>query len=257
MTAVSTGVAGWPYERVVAHRGGGTIAPENTLAGMRAAAEHGLRAVEFDVMMAGDRVPVLMHDPQLGRTISGGGAIDDIPSDALQRMDAGSWLDPVRFRGEPVPRFDEAVRWLNQAGIWMNIEIKPTPGRERETGEVVAGLTDALFAQVNDPAALPLFSSFSFDAMVEAQRVAPRIPRGWLVSQVPDDWQARLEQLGAVALHTNHRHLTARQAADVKAAGYGLFCYTVNEPARARELLSWGVDAFCTDRIDLFARDFS
>jgi glycerophosphoryl diester phosphodiesterase len=41
----------------------------------------------------------------------------------------------------------------------------------------------------------------------------------------------------------------------VRAAGYGLFCYTVNEPGRARMLLDWGVDAFCTDRIDLFGAD--
>ncbi|MGB3428629.1 MAG: glycerophosphodiester phosphodiesterase family protein, partial [Burkholderiaceae bacterium] len=36
-----------------------------------------------------------------------------------------------------------------------------------------------------------------------------------------------------------------------------LFCYTVNEPARARDLLAWGVDAFCTDRIDLIGPDFA
>jgi glycerophosphoryl diester phosphodiesterase len=61
----------------------------------------------------------------------------------------------------------------------------------------------------------------------------------------------------AVAIHINHRHLTQQQALEVKAAGFGLFCYTVNDPARARELLGWGVDAFCTDRIDLIAPNFS
>jgi glycerophosphoryl diester phosphodiesterase len=60
-----------------------------------------------------------------------------------------------------------------------------------------------------------------------------------------------------VAIHTNHRHLTPALAHAVKAAGFGLFCYTVNEPARARELLAWGVDAFCTDRIDLIGPDFA
>ncbi|MGB9107283.1 MAG: glycerophosphodiester phosphodiesterase family protein, partial [Telluria sp.] len=62
--------------------------------------------------------------------------------------------------------------------------------------------------------------------------------------------------VGAVAIHANHRHLTRQQAVDVKAAGFGLFCYTVNDPARARVLLAWGVDAFCTDRIDLIGPDF-
>jgi glycerophosphoryl diester phosphodiesterase len=63
--------------------------------------------------------------------------------------------------------------------------------------------------------------------------------------------------LGAIALHTNHKHLTPVQAQTIKDAGVGLFCYTVNEPERAREILSWGVDAFCTDRIDLIGPDFS
>jgi glycerophosphoryl diester phosphodiesterase len=62
--------------------------------------------------------------------------------------------------------------------------------------------------------------------------------------------------VGAVAIHANQKHLTQEQAGEVKAAGFGLFCYTVNDPGRARELLDWGVDAFCTDRIDLIASRF-
>jgi glycerophosphoryl diester phosphodiesterase len=96
-----------------------------------------------------------------------------------------------------------------------------------------------------------LFSSFSFDALMAARRVAPAIPRGFLVDSIPGDWQERRQALDAVALHTNHKNLTPPLAQAVKQAGYGLFCYTVNEPARAEEILAWGVDGFCTDRIDL------
>ena len=42
----------------------------------------------------------------------------------------------------------------------------------------------------------------------------------------------------------------------MKAEGFGLFCYTVNTPECARELFAWGVDAFCTDRIDLIGPAF-
>jgi glycerophosphoryl diester phosphodiesterase len=76
------------------------------------------------------------------------------------------------------------------------------------------------------------------------------------MSELPPDWERRAREVDAVAIHANHRHLTPQQAREVKAAGFGLFCYTVNEPARARELLDWGVDAFCTDRIDLIGPDF-
>jgi glycerophosphoryl diester phosphodiesterase len=74
---------------------------------------------------------------------------------------------------------------------------------------------------------------------------------------LPADWEARARALGAVAIHTNHMRLTRAQAAAVKAAGFGLFCYTVNAPARARELFGWGVDGLCTDRIDLIGPAFN
>ena len=63
--------------------------------------------------------------------------------------------------------------------------------------------------------------------------------------------RSRAEALGAVAIHTSQKHLTPALARQVKDAGFGLFCYTVNDPARARELTAWGVDGMCTDRLDL------
>jgi glycerophosphoryl diester phosphodiesterase len=246
---------GWPYARVVAHRGGGVLAPENTLAGMQAAVDHGHVAVEFDVMLTRDGVPVLMHDDMLGRTVAGSGCVADLLSDDLVKRDAGSWMAP-RFSSSTVPRYVDAVAWLRQHGVWMNVEIKPSPGADVATGEAVGRLTQALFEGVDDVAATPLLSSFSFVALEAARRVAPDIPRALLVSVVPSDWQAQLVGLDAIALHCNHRHLTSDIASQVKAAGYGLFCYTVNDPDRARELLAWGVDAFCTDRIDLIGPGF-
>jgi glycerophosphoryl diester phosphodiesterase len=143
--------------------------------------------------------------------------------------------------------------------VWMNIEIKPAPGVEIETGGAVARIAAAMFAaEIADGrlAQAPLLSSFSHDALASAREVAPQLPRAFLMSELAPDWERRAREVGAVAIHTNHRHLTRAQALDVKAAGYGLFCYTVNEPARARELLDWGVDAFCTDRIDLIGPAF-
>ena len=52
----------WPHPRILAHRGGGSLAPENTLAGIRKAAAMGFGAVEFDVVLSADAVPVLIHD---------------------------------------------------------------------------------------------------------------------------------------------------------------------------------------------------
>jgi glycerophosphoryl diester phosphodiesterase len=245
----------WPYPKIVAHRGGGKLAPENTLAAMRCGLAHGFRAVEFDVMLAQDGVPVLMHDPQLGRTVAGSGWVSDYTSDALAAMDAGAWFGPA-FAHEPVPRFEAAAAFCKANGIWMNIEIKPVPGAERETGRVAALCAQRMFADGTAPDALPLLSSFSFEAMAAARDVAPGLPRGLLVDAIPADWHAQLDALGAVALHANQQNLSQALARQVRQAGFGLFCYTVNDPERARELLGWGVDAFCTDRIDVIGPGF-
>lgn len=246
---------GWHFERIVAHRGGGALAPENTLAGMRAAHARGFRAVEFDVMLAADEVPVLMHDPELGRTVAGEGGIDAVASAALAAMDAGAWFD-ASFRGEPVPLFADAAGWLRQHGIWMNIEIKPFPGREVRTAQVVARMASSMFSDLADIAQRPLLSSFSEEALAAARATAPDLPRGLLVTRIPRDWESRLQALDAISLHCDHTHLTEALAASIKSQGYGLLCYTVNDPARASELLAWGVDSMCTDRIDLIGADF-
>jgi glycerophosphoryl diester phosphodiesterase len=249
----------WPYPKVLAHRGGGILAPENTLAGIRCGLKLGFHAVEFDVMLSGDGVPVLMHDDRLGRTVAGCGAISDFTAEELRRMDAGAWFG-AQFAGEPVPTLADAAAFCKRHRIWMNVEIKPAPGFDRETGHAVAKLVQHLFEpEISSRVgvkALPLFSSFSVEALQEARSTAPEIPRGYLVDRIPPDWQMRLLELDAVALHANHRYLSQEQALAVKAAEYSLLCYTVNDVQRARELLAWGVDAFCTDRIDLIDAQF-
>src|SRR5262245_61386278 len=127
----------WPFPRVLAHRGGGTLAPENTLAGLRAAAAHGFRGVEFDAKLTRDGVAVLMHDETLDRTTNGRGAVAQTDWKALEHLDAGSWCDR-RFAGEAIPTLTAALRVCAVLGLWPNVEIKACPGREAETGDTVA-----------------------------------------------------------------------------------------------------------------------
>lgn len=246
----------WPYARVVAHRGGGTMAPENTLAGVKEGWRRGFRAIEFDVMLARDGVPVVMHDPYLGRTVAGSGNVPDYDGAELLRMDAGSWFGAA-YEGEPVPAFVDYAQYCKAHGIWMNIEIKPVPGFEAATGATVARIAAAMFAEELGTHAAPLLSSFSMAALAAAQEAAPAVQRACLFDKLPPDWQAQATALGAVAIHTNHKHLTEQSAQTVKAAGFGLLCYTVNHPERARTLLAWGVDCLCTDRLDLIGPDFA
>jgi len=244
----------WPYPKIIAHRGGGSLAPENTLAAFECGFKHGFRAVEFDVMLTKDRIPVVVHDEELGRTIAGHGLICDTLAADLVQMDAGSWFG-AEFAGCRVPRYLDVLEFCSQHGIWMNVEIKPAISFEQLTGQIVGQHTNDFYRQKS--AQLPLFSSFSLEALAAAKATATHIPRGILFDQIPIDWLAHLRELDAVSLHTNQRYLTQTLTDQIKRAGYGLSCYTVNEISRAHELLDWGVDALFTDRLTLIGPDFA
>jgi glycerophosphoryl diester phosphodiesterase len=244
----------WPYPRVLAHRGGGAFAPENTIAAIRVGCERGFRGVEFDVMLSADSEPVLMHDATLDRTTDATGPVAGRSSAELARLDAGRWFSSS-FAGEPIPRLSEVVDYCRSHQVWINAEIKPTPGAEQRTGEQVARVLARNFADLigsdspPDPR-LPLLSSFSPEALAAACEAAPSLARGLLCKRIPDNWREQLERLQCVALHCDHRTLDAPTASQVQRAGYWLFCYTVNDRRRAIQLARWGVDALCTDRLD-------
>jgi glycerophosphoryl diester phosphodiesterase len=244
----------WPYPRVLAHRGGGSFAPENTIAAMRVGCERGFRGVEFDVMLSADDEPVLIHDATLDRTTDAKGPVAGRSWAELARLDAGGWFSSS-FAGEPIPRLSEAVAFCRSHHVWINAEIKPAPGQDQRTGEQVARAIARDFADLvgsdglPDPR-VPLLSSFSPEALAAARDAAPSLRRGLLCARIPRNWREQLEQLQCAALHCDHRTLDASTASRVRAAGYWLFCYTVNDRQRAIELATWGVDALCTDRLD-------
>lgn len=249
MTAAA---ARWPYPRVLAHRGGGTLAPENTLGALRHGASLGFRGVEFDVMLAGGGLPVLIHDETLDRTTTGKGSVPMLAYTDIEQFDAGGWHGAA-FKGEKVPTFKTAAKLCRELGLWANIEIKPAKGYEMQTGRVVAQMTLDLWRGAYLP---PVLSSFAMDALAAAKEVAPSLPRGMLVGKIPPDWQDRMQKLDCVALHCNYRELTEPLTNAIHAAGYAVLCWTVNDPAEARRLFGWGVDCVVTDRLDLIGPAF-
>lgn len=244
----STGavLAPWPYPRVIAHRGAGKLAPENTLAAFRHGASFGYRMFEFDVKLSADGRAVLMHDATLDRTTNGSGRVDALTLGELALLDAGSWHSPA-YAGEPVPTLAAVARYTRANDLLVNIEIKPVPGTEARTGAAVA--LDAL-ALWRDAGVAPLLSSFSEEALAAARRVAPALPRALLLDRLPEDWLDRLARLECVALDANHRELSRDVIEKAHQAGFRVACYTVNDPARAAELLDWGVDGVITDAVD-------
>ena len=232
--------------RVIGHRGAAGHAPENTVASLTAAATLGARWVEFDVKLAAGGEPILFHDDTLDRTTDGKGRVADAPLAQLRALDAGKWYQ-ARFAGERIPTLDEAMVILARLDLGANVEIKPCPGRERETGEAVAS---ALKSRWPGRLAAPLVSSFSFDSLAVAASVAPEFPRALIYRQVPESWRARAEEVGATSIHCNHQFLDRARVTTMRAMGYAIRAYTVNDLRAAAELFSWGVESVFTDYPD-------
>ena len=242
----------WPFPRIIAHRGGGSLAPENTLASIRLGQSLGYTAHEFDVKLTLDDRSILLHDSTLDRTTNGKGRPADLTLEELRKLDAGAWHSEA-FRGEPIPTFAEVAQLLLSKGTLADIEIKPTPGFDWRTGTRVALEAQQLWLSA---AAKPIFTSFSFEALMAAKEAVAEFPRGWLVDRFTDaDWK-RLEDLEAVALVTNFRHFAPDQVERVKTAGYRVMLYTINDADVAQQYLDAGIDAIVTDNLKEFAERF-
>ena len=242
----------WPYPRLVAHRGGGSLAPENTLAAIRLGQSLGYRAHEFDVKLALDGEAILMHDATLDRTTGTRGRAADLGFAELSKLDAGAWHSS-EFKGERIPTFEAAAQLLRSKNTMAHVEIKPTPGFDSATGARVAELTAQYWAGADVP---PVFSSFSFEALVAARAAAPHIPRGWLIDSFTDaDWD-RLSALDCVSVHTSWKTISRARIREIRDAGYQVMIYTVNDVAKARELLDAGASGLFTDNLREFAQAF-
>ncbi|HMV07072.1 MAG TPA: glycerophosphodiester phosphodiesterase family protein, partial [Accumulibacter sp.] len=103
----------WALPHVLAHRCGGALAPENTLAGLRLAARLGFSAVEFDVMLSADGTPWLLHDETLERTTNGRGPLAATADRVLAGLDAGAAHHPA-FAGEPLPTLAAAEAYFER-----------------------------------------------------------------------------------------------------------------------------------------------
>jgi glycerophosphoryl diester phosphodiesterase len=238
----------WPYPRWIAHRGAGKLAPENTLAAFRLGARHGYRMFECDAKLSADGVVFLLHDATLDRTTNGHGVAGERPWSELSQLDAGGWHSRA-YAGEPLPTLEQLARFCLANGLLLNIEIKPTPGTERRTGEVVAALAQRLW---QGALVQPLLTSFQPEALAGARHAAPRLPRGLLLDQLRAGWLETALQHDCVAAVLNHALWDRSTVTQAQGAGLRCLSYTVNDEWAAQRLIELGTDGIITDRVDLF-----
>ncbi len=216
---------------VISHAACGGHAPENTLAGIRAALTFGIDGIEIDVQASTDGTPVLMHDLAVDRTTNGRGAVASMTLEQLRSLDAG---------GEPVPTLDEVLA-LTTGKALLVIEIKQ-PGIEEQVVAVVRerhALSDAMVW------------SFFPQALESMRRVEPRLPGALLIApQSIPSWPDMREQalrLGLQGVSVFHLGVSEQIARDTQRSGLSLYTWTPDRKEEISRLIDLGVDAICTN----------
>ncbi|XP_067115420.1 glycerophosphodiester phosphodiesterase 1 isoform X2 [Osmerus mordax] len=137
------GTVGSSGVSVVAHRGGGHEAPENTIAAIREAGKNGATGVELDLEFSADGIPILMHDDTVLRTTNGQGPLNQLTFSELRKLDASTKHRlSDRFAGEMIPTLHEAVLECIKLQLTIYFDVKGHPEKMRQADpEVVTALT--------------------------------------------------------------------------------------------------------------------
>ncbi len=226
---------------VYGHRGAGFLAPENTLASFKLAAEIGVDTIELDVHLTADGALAVMHDPDVSRTTTSKGRIGDLTLAELRQLDAGSKFSPA-YAGEGAPVLPEVLDWARDR-IPLLIEIKGAP-------EPAPGIAAAVVKAVREAgmADQVLVKSFFHASVKKVREMAPEIATGILLASAPVDPVGMAREAGADSLRNLWSYWTAEAVSAARQAGLHTSAWGVNEEAALKRVMDLGLDSFGTDR---------
>lgn len=234
----------WP-PLIIGHRGAAGDAPENTLAAFELALRQGGDGIEFDVHLSADGIPVVIHDPRLDRTTSGGGLVCEHRASLLRRLDAGSWFNQrfpskarQRYAAAKIPLLSEVLAWVRERKCVAFVEIKgDAPGIETKVVADIerAGVKSLATVISFDPAALnrlhQLDSRVSLGLDVSRRLLAIR----------------RAKSVGAVALLPHWAIASRRFILRAHQNSMRVFAWTIDQPRWMRRRIADGVDGIITN----------
>ncbi|KDM91116.1 glycerophosphodiester phosphodiesterase family protein [Photobacterium galatheae] len=232
------------------HRGAAALAPENTLAGLQAAARSHLQWVEMDTQLCADLIPVMFHDAKVNRCTNGRGKVRELDLAQLKALDAGCWFGP-QFTHERILTLDEALNACHEYGLNLNLEIKVHDDHE---AEILVQQVAQTIASNGISADELVLSSFSANAVSHCQKMMPHIRRGLICDKLPKNLFALAGQLELFSLHLDYHLLNASLANQIKQAGLDLHIWTMNQPELVDQFYQWGVDIIITDNPPLLLK---
>lgn len=214
--------------RVLAHRGGAGIEPENTIRAIDHAIDIGVDWIEFDVRETADGELILHHDETVDRTTDGTGAVSEMTLEAVRALDAGE--------GAVVPTLDEAAALLDERGANAFVELKE------------AGIGERVVARLDDRNLLDrVVLTSGTPAIVEAVADSG-IRVGGPIHEVDQEALRRVTDLGYEHVGIRYETVTRDLVDRVHDHGIEVAAWTVNDRADMERMVSLGCDILTTDR---------
>lgn len=228
--------------QIIAHRGAPTVAPENTAASFKKAAELGAKWIEFDTQLCKSGDWVIIHDETLERTTNGTGKVSDYTVDELKVLDAGSWFNPY-FQGERILTLFEVLKLAVRLGLYCQIEVKastaPTP---KELLNLKQLIEDSHISKTSY-----VISSFNESVLQGLQKQDKTLALAYSVDNIEADTIDKVLDADYFFLHCDYETLQIEQLTQIMQRKIKILLYTINHPKLARMYFDLGVTAIFSD----------
>lgn len=239
---------------LAAHRGGAQLWPENSLLAFRNAIALGADFLELDVHLTKDGEVVVIHDPVLGRTTTGAGAVRDLTLAELRALrlrdtDGG-------ITGEVIPALDEVMTLAAPTPLRLLLEIKVDA-----RGARYPGIEEKVFAILDrhGMAGRAIVMAFEEETVRRVRALRPEVQAGALYSpRTLEQMRSRVKweiesqrKLGTRFVGLHQDLVTPEVVRRAARAGLLLGVWTVNEAGAMKRFLELGVGVLITDRPDV------
>jgi len=238
-----------PYFEIVAHRGVPTEAPENTIPSFERAIDLGADAVELDVRLTRDRVPVVYHYFYLNEATPLSGPIFDFTYDQLRDVEVLS-TGLSRITGCRISTLREILETLG-GRIDLEIEIKgPEPESSGIIGSVLLDYRH-LWQTIE-------ITSYESTLLLDIKQLCPGLPTDLLFPR-SQEWMGldvvayvavhRARLAGARAVHLHPSQLSPGVVSTIRSHGVEIHAWDVNDEESLNRVVELGILKICTDEL--------
>jgi glycerophosphoryl diester phosphodiesterase len=235
---------------VVGHRGNRAHAPENTMVSFAQAVAAGADAIEFDVRLSADGIPVVHHDAAVNRTTNGTGEVSRMTFAQLRELDAGANFTrdsgktyPYRGQGHTIPAFEEVVDAFPSTALLIEVKDPLAAGAVRKVIESRGAEARVLVDAYND-LAVKAFEGSAIAYGASMADVAVLMRRTLLGLPVPQP------KYRALCVPLSYKGLplpVKRFAKSGRSRNCRVHVWTINDPAVAISLWRAGVNGIISD----------